>query len=109
MSLFDPAAVQDDLRQHAAAWARTWTEIDLAALDRNFSRLVGRLPPKGKIIVSAKKDAYGHGVLAVARRLESHLAFGALGLATIEEILFLRDHGYRGEIIIFCPLSGLAL
>jgi alanine racemase len=105
----DTPAAQAGLRHLARTWGRTWVEINLAALERNFARLVQTLPPGGKWIVSAKKDAYGHGARALVGRLGTHRAFGALGLATIEEVIYLREQGVNAELLIFCVLAGEAL
>ena len=54
---------------------RVWAEIDLAALRHNIAAVRRVLEPRTRILAVAKADAYGHGVLEVARIL---VAEGAL-------------------------------
>ena len=89
--------------------ARTWCEVDLHALRRNYRRVGGRLPEGGRLILSAKKEAYGHGLPAITAALQNEQSFGAIGLATIEEALELRGHFAELPIILFTILSGEAL
>jgi alanine racemase len=49
--------------------ALSWLEIDLAALRHNFSQAKQRLMPGTKILGVVKSDAYGHGMVPVAREL----------------------------------------
>ena len=78
---------------------RTWAEIDLDALARNFS-IIKETAGNAGIMAVVKADAYGHGAPAVAERL---CAEGArmLGVSNIEEALQLREHGITTEILIF--------
>jgi alanine racemase len=63
--------------------------VDLAALEQNYHRLRRRCEPQVKMLAVVKADAYGHGLLPVARRLA---AAGAdyLGVGSLEEGLMLR-------------------
>ncbi len=88
---------------------RTWVEIDLGALRRNADRFARRLPDGGRLIVSAKKDGYGHGLIAVARALAPHPRFGCFGVATPEEALTLRAAGIDADILCFSVLAGESL
>lgn len=76
---------------HSTAWA----EIDLSALRHNL-HCVRELAPHSRVIAMIKADAYGHGLLPVARCL-APLA-DKLGVARLEEALALREAG------IDCPL-----
>jgi alanine racemase len=85
----------DDLR--AAAY------IDLRILEENFNTIRTQLPPDVKILCVVKADAYGHGMVRIAGKLQ---AIGAnyLGVATIGEGVELRAHGISIPILV---LSGL--
>lgn len=77
----------------------TRAEIRLAALRRNFAiarDLAGR---DVKVMAVVKADAYGHGMIRVAREL---VAQGAdyLGVALIEEALVLREAGFKAPILV---------
>ena len=49
---------------------RTWAEIDLDALEHNYRRAREIIGPKVKYLGVVKADAYGHGAVQVARKLE---------------------------------------
>ena len=104
-----PNPCPESLRQAADAWGRTWVEVDLAALRRNAERLAALLPAGAKLIVSAKKDAYGHGLFAVARALADLPFIGSIGVATVEEGIALRADGCTLPILCFSVLEGDAL
>ena len=70
--------------------------INLAALRHNFSR-VRSLAPNSRIISVVKADAYGHGLVRVARKLSDTDAFG---VACIEEAIELREAGIDKPIIL---------
>ena len=53
------------------AMTRTWAEIDLDALEGNVKSLKGLLKPGVKSLAVVKADAYGHGIVEVARKLET--------------------------------------
>ena len=50
--------------------SRAWREVDLDALARNARALQAALAPGCRLMAVVKADAYGHGALPVARRLE---------------------------------------
>lgn len=77
----------------------TWAEIDLRNLDYNF-RLVKKLVGKKvKVMVAVKADAYGHGIVAIAKRLEQ-LEADYLGIASIDEGILLREAGIKIPILV---------
>jgi alanine racemase len=64
--------------------------VDLAALEHNYRQLRRLCDPQVKMLAVVKADAYGHGLLPVARKLA---AAGAdyLGVGSLEEGLLLRQ------------------
>ena len=78
---------------------RTWTEIHLSNLEHNYRALRALLPPGCRFLGVVKADAYGHGAVPVARRLE---ALGAeyLAEACLDEAAELRRAGVRAPILI---------
>ena len=76
-----------------------WIEIDLAALRRNFA-LIRRDGAGGPGIISVvKDDAYGHGLLPVARvALESGAT--ALAVSTLGEARRLREAGITAPVLM---------
>lgn len=83
-------------------------EVDLGALQRNVARLRQRTRPGTQVLVAVKADAYGHGLLPVARAL-SDVGVDWLGVATPDEAERLRAAGVAGRILVFGPLRGPAL
>lgn len=70
--------------------------IDLAALRHNFSR-TRQLAGDSRILAVVKADAYGHGLVRVARALTDAEGFG---VACLEEALQLREAGIRQTILL---------
>jgi alanine racemase len=81
----------------------THLTIDLGVLRRNFEALARHVGP-AKVLPILKANAYGHGLVEVARLLESTDAAG-VGVAYLEEGLRLRRHGVRLPVLV---LGGLA-
>ena len=78
---------------------RTWAEIDLRNLKHNYHALRSLLEPGCKLLCPVKADAYGHGALSVARRLEE-LGADYLAGACVEEGVELRQGGVKAPILI---------
>jgi alanine racemase len=86
----------------SAANRPTAAVIKIAALEHNFKEVVRRIAGR-KILAVVKAQAYGHGSVAVARRL---LALGAdmLGVALVEEGMELRQAGIDAPILMMGSL-----
>ncbi|MDH5517193.1 MAG: alanine racemase [Gammaproteobacteria bacterium] len=72
-------------------------KIDFDALTHNLS-IVRQYSADANIIAVIKANAYGHGMLAVARHLQSRV--DALAVACIEEALVLRADGINAAIMV---------
>lgn len=70
-------------------------QIDLAALRHNFAR-VREAAPGARVLAAVKSNAYGHGLLTVAKAL--HEADG-LAVACVEEALMLREAGVHASLM----------
>ena len=81
---------------------RTWAEIDLGALEHNYRTLRAMLPQQCRFLGVVKANAYGHGALAVARRLEG-LGADYLAVACIDEAAELRVSGITAPILVLGP------
>ena len=81
------------------AQMRTWAEIDLGRLKHNYTALRALLPEGCRFLGVVKADAYGHGAVPVAQKLEE---WGAdyLAVACLEEAAELRQAGVRAPILI---------
>lgn len=72
--------------------------VDLAAIRRNF----GRMGKAGALMPVIKSDAYGHGLVPVARVL-AEAGARRFAVGTVSEGMALRDAGLRQTIV---PLLG---
>lgn len=79
--------------------SRAWREVDLNALAHNARGLQGALAPGCRLMSVVKADAYGHGSIPVARRLEAE-GVKAFAVACLEEGIALRQSGVQGKILI---------
>lgn len=78
---------------------RTWAEIDLTALEHNYRALRSNLAPGCRFVGVVKANAYGHGALPVAKRLET-LGAEYLAVACLDEAVALREGGVTAPILI---------
>jgi alanine racemase len=70
--------------------------IDTAALRHNL-QVIRRLAPNSRVMAVIKANAYGHGLIAVARALEAADAFA---VARVDEGLVLREAGIKAPILL---------
>jgi alanine racemase len=82
---------------------RTCAYVDLSAVEFNYNSIRKLLSDNVKILCVVKADAYGHGAVETARKLES-LGAGYLGVATINEGLELRNNNISMPILV---MSGI--
>lgn len=84
---------------------RTYVSVDLEAIRHNIKEAKRKVKPGTGIMAIVKADAYGHGAIPVADALCDLV--DAYGVATIEEALELREHGFEQMILIlgFTPKS----
>ncbi|MBW2659720.1 MAG: alanine racemase [Deltaproteobacteria bacterium] len=77
-----------------------WAEIDLEAIAHNIAAVRQLITPGTDIMAVVKADAYGHGIVNVART--AHAAgVDAFGVARLGEALALRKSGFKNRILIF--------
>jgi alanine racemase len=74
----------------------TYMKIDLAALQKNLGR-VRKMASGRKVIAMVKANAYGHGIVRIAHALTGA---DALGVASLEEGVMLRDAGIMLPIVL---------
>lgn len=77
---------------------RCWAEINLANLEHNY-RLLRAAAPNSRFAGLVKANAYGHGAVPVARKLEA-LGADYLLVACLAEAEELRDAGVSAPILI---------
>ncbi len=76
----------------------TWAEIDLDALASNFRVIREQVGSDVKVMAAVKANAYGHGALQCARRLEAE-GLDWFGVALPEEGVELRGAGITKPIL----------
>lgn len=77
-----------------------WAEVDLKAIAHNIRELRRITNPKARFMAIVKANAYGHGIIEVARQSLENGA-EALGVANIEEGIQLRKAGINAPVLIF--------
>jgi alanine racemase len=96
-----PAASPGPLQTHGTP---VWAEVDLDAVAGNV-RTLRTLAPSAELMAVVKADAYGHGLLPVAR---TAVAAGAtwLGAAQFTEAFALRDAGLTTPLLTWLSVPG---
>jgi alanine racemase len=77
-------------------WRRIVAKVSKAALQHNL-RQIKQKAPHAKILAMVKANAYGHGLVFVAKALEEADAFG---VASLDEALTLRQAGILQDIVL---------
>ena len=85
-----------------------WIEINTAALAANLA-VLRAMAGNVAVLPVVKADAYGHGMVPVARTLATAGADG-LCVATLDEAIVLRDSGIETPLLVLYPIppSGVA-
>jgi alanine racemase len=96
-ALHEPTIAMGELRP-------TYLEIDLERLAANYRAIAAHVAP-ARVMPILKANAYGHGLVEVARKLE---AIGApyVGVAYLEEGLRLREHDVRVPVLVMGGIVG---
>jgi alanine racemase len=95
--LHEPTLATDELRP-------THLEVDLERLAENYRVIAARVAP-AQVMPILKANAYGHGLVAVARKLEQ-IGAPYVGVAYLEEGLRLRQEGLRIPVLILGGIVG---
>lgn len=87
---------------------RSWTEISLGQVVKNYKVYKESLEAGRKIIAVVKANAYGHGDAEVARVLEAE-GINFLAVSNINEAVKLRKAGIKSDILVlgYTPPSHL--
>ena len=81
----------------------THVEVDLQAIADNIEALRSR-NPQARMLVPIKANAYGHGAVPIARRLEGTV--DAFGVARVCEGAELREAGITAPVLKLSPCVG---
>ena len=77
-----------------------WAEIDLKAIAHNVRELRRITAPEARLMAVVKANAYGHGIIEVARQALQHGA-EALGVARASEGIQIRKAGLDAPVLVF--------
>jgi len=81
-----------------------WIEINLSSLKANYQSIGEKIKPSTKIMAVVKADAYGHGLVPIAREL-MRLKVPALGVGSIEEGISIREKvGANIQVVLLLGL-----
>jgi len=78
---------------------RAWVEIDLDALSYNARLINSHLDSGCELMAVVKADAYGHGAVQAAKRLQNE-GVKSFAVATVSEGVQLRENGLDGDILV---------
>ena len=78
--------------------------IDLSALQDNLIKIRQLVDKKTKIMGIVKSDAYGHGLIPIARELEKHY-IDSLALDYLSEAIKLRTTGIKLPVVILLGIG----
>lgn len=79
-----------------------WIEVDLSAIVANISAVRQYVSPASEVLAVVKANAYGHGLIPVAKAALKGGA-SALGVALLQEGLALRKAGIRAPVVVLAP------
>lgn len=82
----------------------TFVEVDLSRLAENLQMIRRHVKP-ARVMAILKANAYGHGLVEVARHL-SRLGIDYLGVAFLEEGILLREQGINAPILVLGGIMG---
>ena len=82
----------------------TQVEVNLGRLAENYAAIHRQVAP-ARLMVILKANAYGHGMVEVARFMQSQGA-DMLGVAVLEEGLLLREKGITAPILVLGGILG---
>lgn len=79
-------------------YIRTFAEVNLNAIESNFTNLKNCTPDATKLCAVIKADGYGHGATELAHFLKDNADYFAV--ATADEAIELRNAGIKNPILI---------
>ncbi len=96
MQLYQPTITTSGLRA-------TWAEVNLTRLAQNLEAIRRKVDP-ARVMLVVKANAYGHGLAEVAKALAPRA--DSVGVAVLEEGIFLRELGIQAPIIVLGGIWG---
>ena len=89
----------------------SWVEISRSAIEHNLKAFRNLIGPSVLLIPVVKANAYGHGILEVARICEETAEVDRLAVVNLDEALLLRAGGIKKpiQVLSFYPLDEDAI
>ena len=82
---------------------QTYLQIHLGNIRANIQEIQKKVGANRKVMLALKANAYGHGVVQVARMAEE-IGIDWFGVATVPEGIALREAGVKANILKFGPV-----
>lgn len=82
------------------SYYRSYTEINLDAMEYNIEQLRENIKDTTKIMLVVKADGYNHGALVVAKSFEDKSFIWGFAVASLEEAMILRQSGIKKSIMV---------
>ena len=88
--------------------SRAWIELNLDNLENNIKEINKKIDKNTQIMAVIKANAYGHGDVLIANKL-NEIGIKNFAVATLEEAINLRKNNIKGEILIlgYTPISKI--
>lgn len=77
----------------------TWIEVQLGRIFRNLGRIREKAGPAQQVMAVIKANAYGHGIIPIAKALQDKVEF--FGIASLREASLLREQGVDSPLLVF--------
>ena len=78
----------------------TYAEIDLSAIHHNLKQVRRQIGKHPQIMAVVKANAYGHGMIPVAKFVLKESLASHLGVAIVEEGITLRQNGVEAPVVV---------
>ena len=83
-----------------------WIDLNIQNLKNNIQIYREQLPPQSKIAAVVKSNAYGHGIVHVAEKLEQDDAINIFCVVNSEEGILLRNNNISKPILIIGVINS---
>lgn len=87
------------MAKQKTALPKSWVEISAGALRKNVRIFKKLIKPETQLLVAVKANAYGHGLIEVAKVAQSE-GIKWFGVDALEEGIRLREAGIKGSILV---------
>lgn len=79
--------------------------IEIKRVQENLERIFNNLKPNVQVIPVLKADAYGHGLIEIAKILDEYKAIQTLAIAQPIKAIALKDANISKDIMLLCGIT----